>query len=58
MPLHSIRIQGFKSISDQTLEFNPLNVFIGGNGAGKSNLIGVFNFLNRIYNLTGYINRN
>lgn len=49
MPLHSIRIQGFKSISDQTLEFNPLNVFIGGNGAGKSNLIGVFNFLNRIY---------
>ena len=48
MPLHSLHIQGFKSIKDQLLEFSPLNVFIGGNGAGKSNLIGVFHFLNRI----------
>lgn len=48
MPLHSLRIQGFKSIKDQLVEFSPLNVFIGGNGAGKSNLIGVFHFLNRI----------
>lgn len=48
MALHSIRIQGFKSINDQMLEFGPLNVFIGGNGAGKSNLIGIFHFLNRI----------
>ena len=48
MPLHSLHIKGFKSIRDQLLEFNPLNVFIGGNGAGKSNLIGVFHFLNRL----------
>ena len=48
MPLHSLHIKGFKSIRDQLLEFNPLNVFIGGNGAGKSNLIGVFHFLNKL----------
>ena len=48
MMLHSLRIQGFKSINDQLLEFSPLNVLIGGNGAGKSNLIGVFHFLNGI----------
>ena len=48
MALHSLHIQGYKSINDQLLEFSPLNVFIGGNGAGKSNLIGVFHFLNRI----------
>jgi len=46
--LHSIHICGFKSIRDQRLEFGPLNVFIGGNGAGKSNLIGVFSFLNQV----------
>ena len=48
MALHSLHIQGFKSIRDQLLELSPLNVFIGGNGAGKSNLIGVFNFLSSI----------
>lgn len=48
MSLHEVHIQGFKSIRDQRLEFGPLNVFIGGNGSGKSNLVGVFYFLNRI----------
>lgn len=48
MALHSLHIQGYKSIKDASLEFSPLNVLIGGNGAGKSNLIGVFHFLNRI----------
>lgn len=46
--LHKIHIRGFKSIRDQELEFGPLNVFIGGNGAGKSNLVGVFNFLHQV----------
>jgi predicted ATPase len=50
MSLHEIHIQGFKSIQDQKLLFGPLNVFIGGNGSGKSNLVGVFHFLNRIAN--------
>lgn len=46
--LHKIHIQGFKSIRDQQLVFGPLNVVIGGNGAGKSNLVGVFNFLHQV----------
>lgn len=50
MSLHEIHIQGFKSIQDQKLLFGHLNVFIGGNGSGKSNLVGVFHFLNRIAN--------
>lgn len=50
MALFRIHIQGFKSIRDQSLELDNLNVFIGGNGAGKSNLINVFNFLNKIIN--------
>lgn len=50
MSLREIHIQGFKSIRDQKLLFGPLNVFIGGNGSGKSNLVGVFHFLNRIAN--------
>lgn len=46
--LHKLHIQGFKSIRDQELEFGQLNVFIGGNGVGKSNLVGVFHFLHRV----------
>lgn len=46
--LYKLHVQGFKSIRDQTLEFGPLNVFIGGNGVGKSNLVGVFQFLHRV----------
>lgn len=48
--LHKLHIKGYKSIRDQELEFGALNVFIGGNGAGKSNLIGVFRLLNQIEN--------
>jgi predicted ATPase len=48
MAIHSLHIQGFKSIRDQSLELKSLNVFIGGNGAGKSNLVETFNFLSRI----------
>lgn len=48
--LHALHVRGFKSIRDQKLELDSLNVFIGGNGAGKSNLVGVFHFLNRVAN--------
>jgi predicted ATPase len=48
--LYELHIKGFKSIRDQKLQFAPLNVFIGGNGVGKSNLVGVFHFLRRIAN--------
>lgn len=46
--LRKITIKGFKSIRDQTLELDRLNVFIGGNGVGKSNLIGAFRFLHEV----------
>jgi predicted ATPase len=46
--LGRLKIENFKSIRDQTLRFGQLNVFIGANGVGKSNLIGVFTLLNRI----------
>lgn len=48
--LQELTVKNFKSIRDQTLELRPLNVFIGGNGAGKSNLIETFRFLREIVN--------
>ncbi|MBF0462745.1 MAG: AAA family ATPase [Magnetococcales bacterium] len=36
--LEKLRIQGFKSIQDETFAFGQVNVFIGGNGSGKSNI--------------------
>ncbi len=46
--LDKLTIQNFKSIREQTLELERLNIFIGANGAGKSNLIQVFRFLREI----------
>ncbi|HHQ2446800.1 AAA family ATPase [Raoultella planticola] len=37
--IRKIKIDGFKSILDETIDFGKLNVFIGNNGAGKSNLL-------------------
>jgi predicted ATPase len=57
--LEKITINNFKSIREQTLALRKLNVFIGSNGVGKSNLIGVFRLLQEIVNqnLQGYIGR-
>lgn len=46
--LEKLTIENYKSIREQTLELGQLNVFIGGNGAGKSNLISAFRFLREI----------
>jgi predicted ATPase len=53
-----MKVTNFKSIREQELALRPLNVFIGGNGSGKSNLIGVFRLLKEIVgqNLAGYTN--
>ena len=48
--LEKITINNFKSIRAQTLALGKLNVFIGSNGAGKSNFVGVFRFLKEIVN--------
>lgn len=54
--LETLTIRNFKSIREQKLRLDALNVFIGGNGSGKSNLIQVFRFLREIVNqnLAGY----
>jgi predicted ATPase len=46
--LDRIRVAGYRSIRDQTVELRPLNLLIGANGAGKSNFIGVFRFIHEI----------
>lgn len=58
MKLESLRVQGFKSIKDATLQLGNLTVLIGANGAGKSNWISVFGFLREIVEerLQKYVN--
>jgi len=44
--LSKVTIEGFRSIKSAAVELRPLNVFIGANGAGKSNLIAFLQMLN------------
>lgn len=44
--LTRLDISGFKSIRQESLDLRALNVLIGANGAGKSNLISFFKMLN------------
>ena len=46
--LKHIEIKGFRSIKEMALELRPLNVLIGANGAGKSNLIAFFKLVNEL----------
>jgi predicted ATPase len=43
--LDAIEVDGYKSIRSAKIELGPINVLIGANGAGKSNLLGVFGLL-------------
>ncbi|MCW6038408.1 AAA family ATPase [Spirulina subsalsa FACHB-351] len=36
--LQELTLNGFKSIKEMDLQLQPLNILIGANGAGKSNL--------------------
>lgn len=45
-----IKISGFKSIKDEKITLMPINILIGANGAGKSNFISFFDFVNRLSN--------
>jgi predicted ATPase len=45
-----IEIRGFKSVKNMELELKPINVFIGSNGAGKSNFVSFFKLLDALYN--------
>ncbi len=46
--LTSLRLAGWKSIRDAEIVFRPLNVIIGANGAGKSNLVSFFKLMNEL----------
>lgn len=46
--LLSLRLAGWKSIRETTIELRPLNVVIGANGAGKSNFVSFFRMLNEM----------
>lgn len=43
--LDTLHVAGYRSIRDQVVQFGDLNVLVGANGAGKSNLIELFDFL-------------
>ncbi len=44
--LSRIKVTGFKSIREMDLELGNLTVLIGANGAGKSNLVSLFELMN------------
>lgn len=46
--LKNVKIKGFRSIKEMDLELRPLNVCIGANGAGKSNIIAFFKLMNEM----------
>ena len=50
--LKRIRLAGWKSIKDETIDLTPLTVVIGANGAGKSNLLSLFKLLNVMFSNT------
>lgn len=59
--IHKLSIEGFKSIQQLTdFPLKPLNILIGANGSGKSNLITFFHMLKNIMkrNLQYYIQKN
>jgi len=46
--LRRVILKGFKSVKAMDIELHALNVLIGANGAGKSNLISFFKMLNEM----------
>ena len=57
--MFSIEIKGYKSIKHLKLDLLPINILIGANGAGKSNILSFFEFLDNLYNqkLQDYVGR-
>jgi predicted ATPase len=57
--LERLRVSGYKSIRDAELELTRLNVLIGANGAGKSNLVSFFSLFPAALDgkLDGYVGR-
>src|SRR5262249_3525720 len=57
--LERLELAGFKSIRQATIDFRKLNVLIGANGAGKSNLVSFFALLRAALDakLDGHVGR-
>jgi len=57
--LERIKIKGFKSIRELDLQLGQINVLIGANGAGKSNVVSFFEMLDYMVHqsLQFYVNR-
>jgi predicted ATPase len=54
--LKSIRLQNFKSFKDTTITFNAgLNVLIGLNGSGKTNVLLALKFLTECFKTNGNV---
>lgn len=44
-----IRINGYKSFKNLSVQLHPINLLIGANGAGKSNFLSLFEMLGNVY---------
>jgi len=57
--LTNITLSGYKSIEQMSLDLGPVNVLIGPNGVGKSNLVSFFRLLHEmaVGRLQGFIGR-
>ena len=59
MLINSLHLKNILSFKDTKLDLQPLNVLIGANGSGKSNLIDVIALLQAVPNdLAGFLRRN
>ena len=59
MLIKSLHLKNILSFKDTKLELQPLNVLIGANGSGKSNLIDVIGLLQAVPNdITGFLRAN
>ena len=47
--VNKIRIEGYKSFRDSSVDLGNLNLLIGSNGAGKSNFLSLFELLNNAF---------
>ena len=52
-----LSIRGYKSIENQEVSLDKINILIGGNGIGKTNFISVFDLMRSLYdrNLQAYV---
>jgi AAA15 family ATPase/GTPase len=43
-----LKVKGYKSLRDMEVRFEPLNIIIGPNAAGKSNLLDALNLISKL----------